>query len=374
MVVYPIIFIAIAIIPLVCALYFHFFTNIEYNSKNQKIRNNFIVLSVLMFFGLFLFCGLMMSSITHKEVRNFYITKISHQERYSKKIVYYVTVYAGKDSKGNSRYRRERRTKTEYYGPYYFAYSNSGMEYSITKEEYDKWKNIWGEKYIKTIQGSATFFTKPLDGKYFESFFDGKFENVYPKPEVHLYKNVLRNSNSVFGYKYGDGIKHPVDNGNTNGIISEISLTEKEIAEFANFNAIKGSLKQIHIITLITKNKANNALEMINKWGGLNKNELAVFIGVDNDKNIIWTDAHSWMDNTKCQNLIRDQIMMLKKFDANSIRNIYDDNIKYWNRKEFKDFDYINVTVPISCKIAFYIAVIIFVGYFAFLVYLTQKH
>lgn len=373
MVVYPIIFITIAIIPLVCALYFHFFTNIEYNSKNQKIRDNFIVLSVLMFFGLLLFAGLMMSSITHKEVRNFYITKVSHQERYSEKVVYYVQVPNGKDSKGRTKYRSERRVKTVYHGPYFRACSTSGIEYSITKEEYDKWKNIWGEKYIKTIHGTAAFFTKPIDGKYYESFWDGKFENIYPKPEVHLYKNVLRNSNSVFGYKYGDGIKHPVDNGNTNGIISEISLTEKEIAEFANFNAIKGSLKQIHIITIITKNKANNALEMINKWGGLNKNELAVFIGVDNDKNIIWTDAHSWMDNTKCQNLIRDQIMMLKKFDANSIRNIYDDNIKYWNRKEFKDFDYINVSVPMSCKIAFYIAVIIFVGYFAFLVYLTQK-
>lgn len=337
--------------------------------KYENIKTHFIVLSIIVVFSTLLFCGVMFSSVTHREVRNYHITKISHQERYSKKIVYYVSVYAGRDSKGNSKYRRERRTRTDYFGPYFMAYSNSGNEYSISQDEYNKWKNLWGEKHIKTVKGSATFLVKPIDGKYFESFYDGKFEHTYPKPEIHLYKNVLRNSNSVFGFKYGNGIKHPVDSGNTNGVISEIHLTDKEIAEFVNFNAIKGNLKQIHIITLITKNKANNSLETINKWGGLNKNELAVFIGVDDNKNIIWTDAHSWMDNTKCQNLIRDQIMNLKTFDANKIRNIYDDNLKYWHRKEFKDFNYIEIAVPIPCKVIGIFTLFVLIGYLFFIVY-----
>ena len=200
--------------------------------KYESIKIHFVVLSIIVVFSTLLFCGVMFSSVTHREVRNYHITKISHQERYSKKIVYYVSVYAGRDSKGNSKYRRERRTRTDYFGPYFMAYSNSGNEYSISQDEYNKWKNLWGEKHIKTVKGSAAFLVKPVDGKYFESFYDGKFEHTYPKPEVHLYKNVLRNSNSVFGFKYGNGIKHPVDSGNTNGVISEIYLTDKEIEIF----------------------------------------------------------------------------------------------------------------------------------------------
>lgn len=326
-----------------------------------------------MFFLCCFFFLAIYSSITYNEIRNYYITKISHQERYSKKVVYYVSVYAGRDSKGNAKYRRERRTRTDYFGPYFTAYSNSGVEYPLTENEYNKWKKMWGEKHIKTIKGTSTLFTKSIDGKYFESTWNGIFEHIYPKPERHKYQNVLRNSNSVFGFNYGDGIIHPVDKGNMNGIISEISLSESEIAEFANFNAYNGGLHQIHVITLITKNKANNSLETINKWGGLNKNELAVFIGIDNDKNIIWTDAHSWMDNTKCQNLIRDNIICLKKFDATKIRKIYEDNLKFWKRKEFKDFNYIEIQLPASAKFVFGLIIATFVGLVTYAVIKNKK-
>ena len=333
-----------------------------YNNEDNQLNISICFTLVMLFFTA-LFYGIYHKSITHKEVRNFYITKVTHQERYSKKIVYYVNQYAGKDSNGKSKYRRVRKTRTDYFGPYFKSYSNNGNEYVITEHEYNKWKNIWGEKYIKTIKGSSTFLVKPIDGKYYESYYDGNIDNLYPKPEIHSYKNVLRNSNSVFGYKYGDGICHPVDKGNVNGVISEISLTEKEVGILANFNAYHGGLHQLHIITLVTKNKANNMLQMINKWGGLNKNELAVFIGVDETKNIIWIDAHSWMDNTKCQNEIRDGILKLKSFDAKAITKVYLDNLKYWKRKEFKDYDYINVKTPTSCKIVFCLSLISFVTF-----------
>ena len=360
MIVYLSCFFAMFLIPFLIFAYFQFFTNVENNIKNEFIRNNAIVQMIVILMLCGIFGCIFNSSITYNEVRNFYITKISHQERYSKKVVYYVSVYAGKDSKGNSKYRRVRRTRTDYFGPYFNAYSNSGNVFSISEKEYNKWKEIWGEKYIKTIVGSSAFPSFPISGKYFEAYWNGKFESIYPKPEIHKYKNVLRNSNSVFGFKYGNGIKHPVDNGNISGIISEIALSEKECSEFANFNALKGNIKQVHIITVITKNKSNNMIETINKWGGLNKNELAVFIGVDNNKNIIWTDAHSWMDNTKCQNSIRDKIINLKTFNAKSIREIYSDCLNYWQRKEFKDFDYIKVKTPVSCIIVFVFTTILF--------------
>lgn len=374
MVVYSILIGTLVLIPLACFLYYQFFKDVQYNNKNSLIRNNFIVLSLLMIVFGGLFFASFVSSITHKEVRNYYITKVSHQERYSQKVVYFVQVYAGQDSKGRSRYRTERRVKTSYHGPYYIAHSSSGREYTITHDEYNKWKNRWGEKYIKTVVGTSAFLTPAISGKYYESFYNGKMEDVFPKPEIHSYKNVLRNSNSIFGFKYGNGIKHPVDNGNTNGVISDINLNDTDIALFANFNAIKGNLKQIHIITIITKNKANNAVKTINNWGGLNKNELAVFIGIDDNKNIIWTDAHSWMDNTKCQNMIRDEIMLIKKFDAKLICNIYDKNLQYWKRKEFKDFNYIEIPLPNSCKTILIFSIILFLIYLIIIIHYIFKN
>lgn len=364
MFIYGIILGVLFVISLGVSIFYFWKENNSYLKKNEYlIKDTTIIISILVLICNILFYACYYSSVMYKEIRNYHIIKISHQERYSKKVSYTVRVYAGRDSKGNARYRTETRYRTDYLGPYYIAYSSSGSEFKISESEYNYWKNKWKtEKHLHTIKGTATFGKTKLDGRYFETTWNKELYDIYPKPEVHLYKNVLRNSNSIFGFKYGDGIKHPVDNGNTNGVLSDISLNKSEISEFAFLNALVGAQRQIHIITYITTNRTDNALKTINNWGGLNKNELAVFIGVDKNRNIMWVHTESWMDNSKCEDAIRDQIMMIKIFDAKKIREIYQNNLKYWNRKQFKDFEYIEVKIPTSCVIIFYITVIIVIA------------
>lgn len=366
---YGIILAILFLIPLLVSIKYTQKTNKSYDvfyfkvkRKDEFIKNSAIIITILMVIFNVLFYASYHSSVMYREVRNYHIVKISHQEKYSKRVSYTVRIPCGRDKNGNTKYRTETRYRTDYLGPYFIAYSNSGNEFAITESEYNYWKNKWNtEKHIRTIKGTTAAFSKRMDGKYFEATWNNEFYDIYPKPEVHFYKNVLRNSNSVFGFKYGGDIKHPVDNGNTNGVISDISLTASETSEFAFLNALEGGRHQIHIITIITTNRADNSLETLNNWGGLNKNELAVFIGVDNNRNIIWCNTHSWMDNSKCEDAIRDRIVMLKIFDAAKIREIYQNNLKYWNRKQFKDFDYIEVKTPTSSVIIFWIGIIVFV-------------
>ena len=63
----------------------------------------------------------------------------------------------------------------------------------------------------------------------------------------------------------------------------------------------------------------------------------------------------------------------MKKFDATKIRKIYEDNLKFWKRKEFKDFNYIEIQLPSSAKFVFGLIIATFVGLVTYAVIKNKK-
>lgn len=303
----------------------------------------------------------------YNEVWNFKVVKISHQERYSKVVSYTVQVPCGTDKKGHTKYRTETRYRTDYYGPYFNGYSESGNSFNISEENYISWKNRWeNEKHLKTINGSATGFTTPIDGRYFESEFNQKFEDIFSRPEIHSYKNLVRGSNSIFEKTKGASRyfkNHPTEDGNSSAYF-ELGSFIKEPQWLNNVNAHFGNKLQIHIITIFLKEKESHSVvdQILTEWDGLNKNELVIFIA-SNGKNSSWVEVRSWMENTTLHGMLADSIMKEKELNGMKLASIYLDKIpQKWQRKSFKDFEYIRTSVSIPYYISMVIAFLISVS------------
>jgi len=74
-----------------------------------------------------------------------------------------------------------------------------------------------------------------------------------------------------------------------------------------------------------------------------NKNEFVVFIGYDSvTHKASWCQSTSWMDNTTIHGQVSDCILQ-KEINTDLLMDAINKNMKYWHRKSFKDFEYLDV-------------------------------
>lgn len=346
--------------------FFMFFKFLNNNRNMENKLKTFCIITVICAISLFSCYFISESSYYFKEVLNYKVSSVKHQERWSEKVIYTVQVASGRDSKGNTTYRTETRTRTDYHGPFWYAMLENGKELSISESEYNHWRSVWNnEKHVSTKIGTAKWCDNKVDGKCFESYWTNEFKDIYPYPIISRYKNKIRKSNSVFKYSsnYENFGKHPVEQNNSDAIICfGTNVSNNDIELLNKVNAYLGYRKEIHIITILIANRDINIVnDIISSWQGLNKNELAVFIGVDNDKNIKWCYVQSWLDNTKLHGIIEDEIILSKKINIEKIKDIYMNNINNnWNRKQFKDFDYIRQSTELRYYVIGFIVFAIF--------------
>ena len=85
-------------------------------------------------------------------------------------------------------------------------------------------------------------------------------------------------------------------------------------------------------------------------WGGGNKNEAIICIGIDDHNNIQWAGVFSWSKNETFKIEIRDYIEKHKRLDKNTFLYIidysYKDLEKNFVRREFAEFSYLTVEPP----------------------------
>jgi hypothetical protein len=148
----------------------------------------------------------------------------------------------------------------------------------------------------------------------------------------------------------------PVDQGNFTPVVNYgANLSDEDTMTLRRVNAQLGRNSQIHILFILSNKDQSVVTDILNAWKGPNKNELLVFVGV-NDNHVRWCEVHSWMDNTTLHGLITQDV--LKGLDIQRISNNLLTLVpQYWVRKEFKDFDYLSV--PIS--LGWYIAAVILI-------------
>ena len=117
---------------------------------------------------------------------------------------------------------------------------------------------------------------------------------------------------------------------------------ERAAIALQRLNAFCGKKSQIHVFILLVPASDGIVYSAYQKdyWRGLNKNELVICLGVSNNM-IQWCEAMSWLDDKTLELKIRSYFIDHPTQNLTPFVAWLRANLKYWKRKEFKDFEYL---------------------------------
>jgi len=286
----------------------------------------------------------------------------------------YIVTVTDYDSKGNP---SGSHTETRTDPPSWAVTDNNGITCSITREKY-KWfvkrfgnESGWGDRY---------------------TIYQGPRSKMVPMTTVHAYENRTQVSKNVFDFgKVGD-VKayqlydYPGASGGFLGFGGDDRFAVPSIlgdggpttasanAELCLRNAELGHSKQLRMWILIFKNQPfQAALEQRNYWKNGNKNELTLCIGINDAYHVQWAHVFSWTEQERLKIDIRNFVRDQDTLDLNAIvAYMGNEAKKNWVRKQFADFRYLHVPLPLWALLSIFAIVTIFNFGWAFFAVLNQ--
>lgn len=206
--------------------------------------------------------------------------------------------------------------------------------------------------------------------------------NWIPVTETNSYTNKVRCSNSVFKFEKIDKtratelglIDYPTINGyDAPCILSKEFKVSKEADDlFRKFNGAYAPTLQMRLYILLFKEEQGISISELQKayWQGGNKNEFVICIGLKGNNQVGWARAFSWADEQIKEVEVAQWLTEHPTLDFESLHKFLISHLGGWKRKEFKDFDYINVTLPLWWLIVVFA---LSIGENALALYITLK-
>lgn len=301
-----------------------------------------------------------------------YVTKIIYYEPWNELVqVRHTDTYpCGTNSNGTTKfctrvwYTTEVRNHKEKFT--YFV-KNDNIERSISKEVFNKIKNRLNSKpYFKEL--NRNYHTK--DGDAYVTVYDGNMEHLYDVAIKDIYQNKIKatHSNTIFKFQSVDNqtkdlYDYPdiINETQTPIIGKKLPFKDEKIIRY--INAVKGKEKEFRTYILFFKHDEFDKSERQKMyWQNGNKNEFVLCIGVKNDS-VVWTNPFSWADKPILESKVKKYFIENPKLDIYQYGLWLNKHVDTdWERKEFGDFDYINIElnfyqylliliVTISCNI-----------------------
>lgn len=290
------------------------------------------------------------------EYKSYYITSIEHEDEWDEWITQTCTreVPCGTDSKGNTTYCTETYdcSHSVYHPDEWHKINNNGRSYNITKLEYNQIKKSWGVKE-QFVEKHRDFYT--IDGDAQKYVWDGKMNTISYYDIESSYKNKVKASQSIFNLKKisKEEVKkyklyeYPtIVNDHQETLIGFKTLPKGITKKMGYVNSMYGRTKQFRMYVLAFYDKDVDVAEMQRcYWENGNKNEFVVCIGLNSKypDSVMWVDAFSWMDKPVLEVNSEDYLMRSGKLDLPKYLDWTMININKWDRKKFKDFDYLSV-------------------------------
>lgn len=263
----------------------------------------------------------------------------------------------------------------------YTTTNSKGKTETHTRTIAGYWEHHKAKNSIETTDNGTMSVSATLDGREFTDDFvnsTSELEKYYPigkaTATTHTYENKLKASYSVFknkDIKLSDYKGLPEYPSNVN---NELTI-DRLIGKFENKKVLSKKLDDINTRLNDTDNPKNKQkiksykqvnLMMINfgeksedygwalqdYWKNGAKNDFVVTFGTDSKGKITWCHAFSWTDVEILKSDVREYIIgkNVKEFDkciddiGNMVENKFD-------RKQFKDFDYIQVDVSSTARV-----------------------
>ena len=362
-------------IPFILSILFLLYFNKDSFSdrfNSDELKFNLVVLFVptLIVGTVMLIMNLAMISNNTDDVEylSYYYTKIYHEDKWNER-VWVTKTRTVTDSKGNTHTETYQVRETRTHPEKWYGYLNNGSELSLTPNEYYNIRKRWNvpEHFIDKHRDYYT-----IDGDAQEYIWDNNNETIKTYVKKHHYTNKVIGTETAFKFneitqeeaKTLGLYDYPnIDNNDEQdpiiGYKKFISLND--IKQIKLFNALNGYKKQIGVYILIYPNTSSSIVEdQRSYWQGGNKNEFVICVGIDSLTNKVqWSQCFSWLDDitmeVECRNFINSQ----DKLNITVLNNWLEKNSNLWKRKEFSDFNYLNVSLTDSQEITILWTVII---------------
>lgn len=285
-----------------------------------------------------------------------YITKITHYDPWDELVeVEHTEQYvSGHDLDGNPIYstRVFFTTERQYHSDKWSYYcSFNDFEHFCSEKEYNEYKNrLQSQEVYRDMKRNYY----KIDGDAHDIFWDRTPNHIYDLTKEHNYNNRIKAVQSRTIFKYGEITKnkakelelfeYPTNKNHHQSPILGRTVTDAEEQYIRFLNGTLGKDKEFRMYILFFENKDLEISEMQKAyWQGGNKNEFIVCLGTQKDS-IVWCNAFSWCDKPKLEVATRQYFIENPKTNLVEYGKFIKPKINSdWERKEFKDFNYIRV-------------------------------
>ena len=289
-------------------------------------------------------------------------TQVRYYEDWNEEVEYVETYQCGTSK--NPKTCTRIRTRIDYHPEYWELRTDGGQCLNITGHRYAELVSRWHmQPKFKDLHRDY----HSNDGDMYYANWDKQKNTAEPVITIHTYPNRTQVSSSVYNYPdvLPDDIKAYglFDYPNVNGYQDNAILGYSDpnaTKEFLWLNGYWGPKKKVRLWVLVYHNQPLQAAKLQEAyWGGANKNELVYCIGINDENAVQWAHVISWTDVQDLKIEARDFIAKMDKIDLMALAKWTDVNINRFIKKDFREFEHLEVEPPLYMVIIAYIIILI---------------
>jgi len=239
-----------------------------------------------------------------------------------------------------------------YHSAYWRKVDHLGNSHSITEQEYERLNNKMCNTNFKDMH--RDYYHD--DGDMHFTRWNKKTEDYECIATKHTYENKTQAVKNVFNFEKVDTIdikqyqlfSYPEPSGQSRYYQKNILGYDDPLAEhqLQILNGELGSVKQLKTFILVFNNQPSVQTSLLQEalWKGGNKNEVVITMNIDDTGKPTWCKVFSWSEQENFKVHIRDFVMKQEKLNLVEVVKFSFTELKSnFIRKEFSDFDYLEV-------------------------------
>ena len=303
-----------------------------------------------------------------------YITSAKYFEAWNERVScrhpkYRTETYRGSDGKTKTRQVQDGYKHwydVDEHSEKWVMYDSNNSSFRISSDKFEKFSRDWGNRRFKDMH--RDYHTR--DGDCYVTTFNGDDKKLEPVVQKKTYENRVQSSSSVFNFpelsdediaSYGL-FKYPTSSMYVPSYLGKELPNHNAGNHILDvYNAKNGKRKQVRVWVVVFDNKSmESGVNQENLWKGGNKNEFVVCLSVDKDNRPQWCRSFTWSEVDALKINVNSFVMSMEKVDAVELSNYISSEVdKLFIRKEFADFEYIDVDLPASAYLITYLFTLI---------------
>lgn len=232
----------------------------------------------------------------------------------------------------------------------------------VPQAKYEELRKRWTNEQFKDMR--RNYHTR--DGNQYFTVWPKDSLRLEPVTTTHIYENRVKAADaSIFHFELVSDAQAdslglhdypPVQHPYTQKALLGAEHADAERA-LKHWNAVLGAPKEVKLFVLVFRNKAR-AYGQLQEWywKGGNMNEVVVCLGLDSADRVQWCHPMSWGSDHQLQALVRQHVETADTLDLLNFSRWLGPVVQtHFQRRDFKEFDYLTVEPPTWAVITAYV-------------------